>query len=516
MSPKYRFVKIAAGTATCLALAAPAYSQVSADALLDKLVSKGILKQDEANELKSEASTNNPPGKLEAAKFKISNVFKSMELYGDVRFRFEYREAQGNYMPPGSPSSPYYDTADRWRFAIRLGLRGDLTDNFYYGLRFETSPNPRSTWVTVGNSSASTYYGPFSKNNNYSIYLGQAYLGWRPVPWLDLSIGRVPQPLYTTPMVWDSDFTPEGAVEKFKLTYGPVDYFATFGQYVYQDVTPGSDYAIQGGSTAAVELGQFSDQNAYLLVWQLGATYHIDPELSVKAAPVIYTYVGHGNQTVGFYGPFVGQGQEGFTFAPGTSTSGMPGAFGATASYNQSGINNLAIVEIPAEIDFKIGHLDARAFGDFAINLEGDDRARSAYTAGTLVGGAAAFPGGVQLNQSKAFQVGLAVGNNLGLVYGTTSKKGTWEARAYWQHVEQYALDPNLLDSDFFEGRGNLEGVYTAIAYSFTDALIGTLRYGYAQRINTQLGTGGYNADLPLPNPINRYQLIQADLTLKF
>ena len=75
---------------------------------------------------------------------------------------------------------------------------------------------------------------------------------------------------------------------------------------------------------------------------------------------------------------------------------------------------------------------------------------------------------------------------------------------------------PTLLDSDFFEGRGNLQGLYTAFAYSFTDAMIGTLRYGVAERINDQLGTGGYNADLPLPNPINRFQIMQADMTLRF
>ena len=111
----------------------------------------------------------------------------------------------------------------------------------------------------------------------------------------------------------------------------------------------------------------------------------------------------------------------------------------------------------------------------------------------------------MQLGQDKAYQAGLAVGNNLGLVYGTSPKKHTWEARVYWQHVEQYALDPNLLDSDFFEGRGNLQGFYAALAYSFSDAMIGTVRCGRADRINRDLGTGGFNADLPLPNPIERY-----------
>jgi hypothetical protein len=46
--------------------------------------------------------------------------------------------------------------------------------------------------------------------------------------------------------------------------------------------------------------------------------------------------------------------------------------------------------------------------------------------------------------------------------------------------------------------------------------MIGTVRWGLAERINDQLGTGGYNADLPLPNPVNRYQVIQVDMTMRF
>jgi hypothetical protein len=504
-----------AGTAACLALAATAKAQVSPDALLQKLVAKGILSRDEAEQIKKEATTNSTGGfnNPDVQKFKLSSVIKNMELFGDLRFRYEYRAGK-----LGPEAGGIYDAGNRWRYGLRIGVRGDLVDDFYYGLRLETSPNQRSSMNTIGNGggSSSTYYGPFSKANNYTLFVGQAYLGWRPTSWLDVSVGRVPQPLYTTSMVWDSDFNPEGAVEKLKYTYGPVDFFATLGQYVYQDLSPASDDAVQGGSSAGLNLGDYSDHDAYLLVWQLGGTYHVDTNLSAKVAPVIYTYVGHGNASDGFYGPFVGQGTGGYTFAAGTPTTGIPGAFGSTSSYNQTGINDLAIVELPMELNFKLGSLDAKAFGDFAINLQGDQRARAAYAAGTKIGGAPAFPGGVQLNQAQAMQMGLAVGNNLGLVYGATPRRGTWEARAFWQHVEQYALDPNLLDSEFFEGRGNLQGIYMAFAYSLTDALIGTVRYGLAERINDQLGTGGYNADLPLPNPINRFQLIQMELTLKF
>jgi hypothetical protein len=130
---------------------------------------------------------------------------------------------------------------------------------------------------------------------------------------------------------------------------------------------------------------------------------------------------------------------------------------------------------------------------------------------------------GAATGQDKAYQVGLGIGGGAplygptqGLVYGSFSRKHAWELRGYWQHIEQYALDVNLIDSDFFEGRGNLEGVYVALAYGITDSIIGTVRYGYAQRINKQLGTGGNNLDLPNLNPIDSYNVLQFDLTWRF
>jgi len=111
------------------------------------------------------------------------------------------------------------------------------------------------------------------------------------------------------------------------------------------------------------------------------------------------------------------------------------------------------------------------------------------------------FPTGPVLSQDKAYQFGLSLGTNPDLAYGRAARKNTWEARVYWQHVEQYALDPNLLDSDFFEGRGNLEGLYATFAYSFSDAVIGTLRYGHAQRINDALGTGRPQRGLAVAQP---------------
>ena len=201
---------------------------------------------------------------------------------------------------------------------------------------------------------------------------------------------------------------------------------------------------------------------------------------------------------------------------------GLPGRIRA---YNENGINDLLILEIPAEFDFKIrktplGTLQGRLFGDFAYNFDG---------AIGRVPPTSRRPGGISGRerpgdgQVKAYQVGIGIGSagpvygpTQGLVYGSTSKKNTWEARFYWQHVEQYALDVNLIDSDFFEGRANLQGFYSAFAYSFTDDIIGTIRFGYANQINDNLGTGGNNLDIPGINPIKNYNVLQLDLTWRF
>ena len=104
-------------------------------------------------------------------------------------------------------------------------------------------------------------------------------------------------------------------------------------------------------------------------------------------------------------------------------------------AYNQNGINDLLILEIPAEFDFKIwktpsGTLQGRIFGDFAYNLDGADRARAAFTAGGGTLGAFKGVNGPETDQVKAYQVGIGsagpvYGPLQGLVYGTTSKKNT-------------------------------------------------------------------------------------------
>jgi hypothetical protein len=474
-----------------LATGSSALAQSSAR-LLDLLQKKGIISDKEAAELKSEADQTNL---VSASKWKLSMGIKDMELFGDMRFRYEYRSAD-----TVDGQSGY---RERFRYALRVGLRGTLFDNFYYGLRLETAQNPRSPWVTFGDENSFPFPGPSSKTSD-GINIGQVYLGWRPADFVDITVGKMPNPLYTTAMIWDTDINPEGAAEKFKYTFGDIDLFATFGQFLYQDVNPDKPIAPFFGSVT----GNQSD--AFMLAWQLGANVRLNKEMALKIAPTIYNYTGSGQNSGLFQSTFVGEGLKNgsnYAFDPAT------GRYGVNSSnpfaYNQTGINDLMVFEVPGEFNFKAGPYKARIFGDFAINLEGDNRAKAAAGVPN-----SPLPHAFK-DENKAYQIGFGIGS-LGTVYGQTSKKNTWEARTYWQHIEQYAVDVNLTDSDFFEGRANMEGVYAAFAYCFTDGILGTIRYGYAQRINKELGTGGSNQDLPQINPINYYNLIQLDLTWRF
>ena len=82
--------------------------------------------------------------------------------------------------------------------------------------------------------------------------------------------------------------------------------------------------------------------------------------------------------------------------------------------------------------------------------------------------------------------------------------------------MEQYSLDPILVDTVFFAAALNLQGIYVAAAYGFSDNIIGTVRYGHAARINDKLGTGGTGPDISQINPISDYDIFQVDVTCRF
>jgi hypothetical protein len=509
------------------------------DPVLDLFIQKGFITQQEVEKVKAEAESKRTNSlsntALLGSKWKLSDGLKQIELFGDIRARYEDRSAED---PTQGRNAGNIDL-QRFRYAVRLGLRGTVAGDFYYGLRLDTSANPRSPWVTLGTSSSGTpYQGPFGKSTA-GINIGQAYLGWHPGDWIDLTVGKMPNPLYTTPMVWDSDLNPEGAAEHFKYLVGAGEIFLNFGQFLYQDVNPNT---ASGGLGINGLTGEKTD-NVFQFAWQGGLKYSFTTNLSSKIAGTLYYYSGlkrssattPANLSPFFGDPYVGEGAS--LLVPGNAggysgfgtSSTLPGYQSLGFPINQVGLNHLMIVEVPFELNYKASRFNTRVFGDVAYNLEGAQRARDAaagytvYLSQALNSTVKSSPFSPQTHDVKAYQFGIGIGSRdlpygpmQGVVYGNSCRRHAWELRTYWQHIEQYALDPNLLDSDFFEGRGNLEGVYAALAYGLSENIIATARYGYAQRINNKLGTGGSNQDIPQMNPIEHFNLIQFDLTFRF
>jgi Putative porin len=434
-------------------------------------------------------------------KWKLSPWLTELELFGDLRLRYEYR---GGRLPDhfqfGQDNQNDWQERERERYRLRIGLRGTVLDDWFFGVRLETSASARSTNVTYGADTSTTSPGgggPFAKGDD-GVFVGQAYGGYKGFPDFTFTGGRMPNPFVNTRMVWDDDINPEGLAEQWKHTFTigggaaePVSYskdgknvapskppepwlkidvFANFGQFVYDDSNPSNPIGPPPTTTQPIggETQQTPLANAFMLGWQVGAKFDFPHIAYFQLAPTLYNYTGDGN-----------------TFN--VHFSGDPGG-------NQTGINSLLVFDIPAEIGWKVGKIPMRAFGDFATNFDADDRAT-----------AAGHPGGG--GQRYAYQAGLGIGQ--------LKKKRDWQIEGYWQHQEQFSLDPNLIDSDLFNSQLNLQGVVVTAGYMLADAVLFNVTWSYAWRINGSYGTGGQNGDITI-NPTDQYQLFQANLNFKF
>ncbi len=481
------------------------------DALLKLLVRKHLITEQDAAEVRAEmkkeetkqaAAVAALPPAAEETRLKLSKSVTELEIYGDARVRYDVRN--GETAAPDTINS-HGDSfqRDRARYRLRLGLKGTLLEDWFFGIRLETSTNPRSTNLTFGDDTAAGP-GPFAKNSD-GISVGQVYFGYKGFKGLTLTAGKMANPFLTSSMVWDGDINPEGLAEQYKYSFNlgggspartetgndkdgkavvtkevpatpgmTLDVFANLGQFVYDDTNPENPI---GPSPSGIP-----NDDAYLLGWQFGAKLNFDKDRYVQLAPTLYNYTGVGDT---FATHFVGDPAfQVVDPVTGAVTTVVP---------NQTGANSLFVFELPAEFGFKVGTAPARIFADLAVNLDSADRAR-----------AAGHPD--KTDQKWAYQIGASI--------GSTKHQGDISLTSFWQHAEQFALDPNLVDSDIFDSRVNMEGVFVQLGYALTDAVTANLTYAHGWQIDHDLGTGGVG-DIGI-NPVDDYDLFQVDLSYKF
>jgi hypothetical protein len=518
---KTRLTILGWATLFCAAILIPAPVRAQTDsALLDALVKKGVLSDQEAEDIRADEAKDYTS--TAASKINLSTSIKTITFYGDLRLRYELRDGTtpaGLTGQFGAASGAGSQDRNAWRYRLRFGFKGDIFDNWFYGVRIATNPYyNRSGNVTFGHSDDA---GPFGKG--YSLLaVDEVYLGWKPTADITLEGGQIVNPLYTTTLVWDDNINPTGAAEQYDHTFdNGLEIFGTAGQYLIS--------AASGNGITNTITGQTGNPsnfgNTFMFAEQAGFKFKFDDNTAFKAAGTMYEYTGtnatNDASIAGYYSsnPLVlnnGGGNNSPTFYNGP----FVGAASAPVT-NVTGENDLLILETPAEFDFKAFGVPMRVYGDFAYNFLGQERAddaRQAITSGNAGGIAPGTPiadptvQGV-LSSGKSFLDDAAY--TVGFEAGQLKKKGDWQTRLYWQSIGYYALDPNLVDADIFNAATNMQGIVVAASYNWTDGITSTVRYAHGNSLHGDLATPNVGQDLTLGD-IKTYNLLQADLQWKF
>ena len=451
--------------------------------IVDALVSKGVLTEEEGKLIsKGATSKAKADEKANKSRVKVSDVIDNAEFYGNMRARYEYRDGSGTGATSANGGAQEDLARNRARGKLEFGIKTN-SGKWYSDITLSTGTN--TTGISSARSDNFTFGGGDTNYNaKEGIYVKRAMLGWTPNDWLTLEAGRMTNPLYTTPMVWDGDYSVSGFQEKVKFTAGSTEFFGVAGQWAngkWDQITASGGDGQTGGSNAA----------SYLFAFQGGLKTPVTDASSVKVAITQYVYGGQR----GLLGTNIG-------FVPGLKGAAAAAATGANA------VNDLDITEIPAELNFMTSSgIGLRVYGDYVVNQSADDRAKRAHATTYLP-----YDG-----EDTAWLLGFRVASakDLKSFEGNKAKAGDWSANLWYQEIGVFALDPNLNDSDFFDSRLNMKGVVFKGQYNIEDNVMFNLAYGHGSRLNNALATP-YTAGNDLTLNLDKMNLLQLDLTYKF
>ena len=446
--------------------------------IVDALVSKGVLTEEEGK-LISKGATSKAKADEKANKSRISvgSFIDNATIYGNFRARYEYRDGEGSI----SAGNTATQVRQRARGKFELGAE-TKAGNWYSDIAFVTGSDAsgRSDNFTFGAADSGTSYG-----SKESIYLKRAMLGWNATDWLTLEAGRMKNPLYTTPMMWDGDWSVSGLTQKIKYKYQDTDLFVTVGEWAQNKI----DRGVTDASNTSFNI---STNTAAMYALQAGFVTPIK-STSLKAAATIYGY-DHGTSR-GTYNP---------------------GVWNEAKKSGTYGVDNLNVLEIPAELNFMAtDSIGMRIYGDYAQNFDADARAREASA---VSGGPAAAANGSSGSDDKAWLVGIVIASakDLKSMQSLKPKAGDYSLNLWYQSIGVWATDQGLGDSDIFDSRVNTEGFVAKAQYNFEDNVALNLTGGWGSVKNKTYGTPyTAGADLSQIN-IDDFTLYQADLTYRF
>lgn len=192
-------------------------TSTSVDALIDKLIEKGVLTQQEAMELEGEIAADEKLIREEGYKQGLPPWIQNTQIKGDFRLRHEFSKRN--------------DSSDqnrsRGRVRYRLGFETKINDQTKVAAGLASNGgSPRST--------NQTFTDAFAKS---AINLDYAYAEFKPYTWLSMTGGKMKIPFWEPgDLLWDTDITPEGGAVNFNMNTLPnLTTFFNFGAFVLDE-----------------------------------------------------------------------------------------------------------------------------------------------------------------------------------------------------------------------------------------------------------------------------------------
>jgi hypothetical protein len=320
---------------------------------------------------------------------------------------------------------------DRERLRARLGVTARVTQDISAALRLTTgsSSDPVSTNQTLGN------YG-----SKYNFALDRAFLRARSqdfLPWLTTTAGRIPNPFFSTDLVWDDDLAFDGVALQFDdpaanaRAWRP---FGTLGWFPLQEVE--------------TSLGNQARSKS-LLAAQAGVEWVPDNKLRAKLGLALYDYRNvsgvrnafNGNLTDATAPAFRQKGNTLFNIN--NDADPNTNLWALAADYR--------VLNLTAAVDYNLWNpVHLIVSGDYVRNI-GFDQAKALARSGLDLD-----------EQDSGYLLRVAVGMPQMLL------KGDWQLSLAYRYLEADAVLDAFTDSDFHLGGTNSKGFIVGAQYGLS------------------------------------------------
>ena len=363
----------------------------SADALLDKLVEKGVLTTDEAGELRDQ--TDKDFAKAYQVKSGMPDWVSTFRIGGDFRARYE-----GFYFGDAS-----LETVNRFRYRARISFNAVIQDNFEVGLRLGSGNFDNAGAITAGTDPISNNQTFQNNASKKGIFIDLAYMKWSPIntpQWSGaFTVGKMENPFFFSDMVFDNDYTPEGFAQTVAYRVNDKQTLSfTAGQFILDEIG-----ATSGGLVAADDPYLFGGQVLLNSVW----TKKITTTLGAGYLDIL-----NSESLLSSAVPNINTGNERYTFyKDGVTTLLRP-------------VSEFRTVVGNAGITYSFEHAPMYP-GVFPVSLLGEYMHNF----------------GAVSDQDSGYSVGIA--------FGKAGKRGTWEVSYTWKVLGGDAWWEELTDSDF-------------------------------------------------------------------